>query len=220
VIKVVTRSTTPPSGTLGAVQQDRRAEQHTSSTASCAASASDLPQKIATGSTPATRSVSSAPSSPSTANDRCTSTSRLNSVASQTRPGATRSSTFGVEREGEHHHRHPGERQHLVEQDAAATLDPQVLRGDEASDAPPAHGAASRDATRPPTTSTSTGGERPGALELVARDHHRGTGGRGLAQDVASSSSRPAASSPACGSSSSHSSARRATRQASAVRRF
>ena len=49
---------------------------------------------MATGSTPATRSASSAPSSASIANARWTSTSRLNSVASQTRPGATRSSTF------------------------------------------------------------------------------------------------------------------------------
>ena len=61
-------------------------------------------------------------------------------------------------------------------------------------------------------------GECAGPFELVTGDDHRCTRGDRLA-DQASSSSRPSASSPACGSSSSHSSARRATRQASAVRR-
>ena len=70
----------------------------------------------------------------------------------------------------------------------------------------------------PATTSTMRVGEGAGPLELVAGDDHRRPGADRLAEQ-ASSSSRPSASRPACGSSSSHSSARRATRQASAVRR-
>ena len=57
-----------------------------------------MPRKIALASTPATRIVSMAPSSASMANARCTSTSRLNIVASQMRPGATCSSTVSLSR--------------------------------------------------------------------------------------------------------------------------
>ena len=78
-----------------------------------------------------------------------------------------------------------GERQHLVERDAAAPLDAQVLARRSAERAPthaslPASPA--RSWTCPPTTSTHAGGQRAGPVELVAGDDHRRARRRGLAQ--------------------------------------
>jgi hypothetical protein len=116
-----------------------------------------------------------------------------------------------------------GERQHLVGDHPAAPLDAQVLGRHQPGDAPgavdhrrssPASDLAGHDVVddvrvaRAPARSSSWL-----ATTTVAPAARR------LAQ-VASSSSRPEASRPAWGSSSSQSSARRATRQASAVRRF
>ena len=56
----------------------------------CTINAKDLPIKIPSGSVPATRSASSAPSAVSTAKDLCTMTNIEKSVASHTNPGATR----------------------------------------------------------------------------------------------------------------------------------
>ena len=167
--------------------------------------------------TPAARSASRAPSAASTANARCTMTSMLNSVASQTSPGATRvEQVVLVEGEREQHHHDRRERQDLVDQDAAAQLDAQVLGGDQPGDAEARSWRSPRSGRRR---------RRPHGWPARRRARARGWPRSSLrpaaqaARSTVSSSSRPAASSPACGSSSSHSSARRAIRQASAVRR-
>ena len=115
----------------------------------------------------------------------------LNIVASHTRPGATRSRTAS---ESSANAKitivTPGERQHLIGEDPAVPLDAQVL------ERRPAERCASTLTRPPPSPWTgnlvdaagddvdSTGGQRPGALELVAGDHDRGPGGRRLAEGV------------------------------------
>src|SRR5690606_14693297 len=102
-----------------------------------------------------------------------------------------------VEGEGEHHHRHAGERQHLVDEHAAATLDAQVLGGDQPRDPDAAHDASAPVSwTWPPATETTRSASAPArssswlATSTVAPAPT-------ASRSTASSSSRPAASSPA-----------------------
>ena len=105
----------------------------------------------------------------------------------------------GVEREREDHHRDPGERQHLIDEDPAVPLDAQVLGGHDAGDPQRAHrptlgtgwpglvprarvsgdlvDSAGDDVDRPRR-------QRAGAFELVAGDQHRRPGSRRLAERV------------------------------------
>ncbi|CAB5034783.1 unannotated protein [freshwater metagenome] len=97
-IAVVTKST-PPSHEKEARYNTTAAPTNSATkTISCTIRASILPMKIPMAGTPADRSWSSAPSAVSTANDRETMTSTLKRVASQTSPGATRSSTASLSR--------------------------------------------------------------------------------------------------------------------------
>ena len=142
----------------------------------------------------------------------------------------------GVEREREDHHRDAGERQHLIDEDPAVPLDAQVLRSHQPGD-PQRHGP-SREHPGPPSPGPAWildpglrgphGFDRP-RRRRCASPASRPVGARGWRRAWSRPTPRPGggwrrgrrvqASSPACGSSSSHSSARRTTRQASAVRR-
>ena len=85
-----------------------------------------------------------------------------------------------VEGEAEHHHHDGGERQHLVEGDAAAPLDEQVLAGDQPRRLQPRHAAADR--TVPPARSTTRVASGRARSDSWLATSTRGPRRRGLAQ--------------------------------------
>ena len=162
-----------------------------------------------------------------------------NSTATQNRPAVARSSTWrsGSSANAKSTSTSRANGRDLVEGDPAAGLDPQVAAGDEGGVTP--HGClrlgerrlgGGRRRRRPPAAGHARSvvppasvddpvGQRRGPVELVGRQDHRRPLADGLRGRARRAGRGPSASSPAWGSSSSHSSGRRASRQASDVRR-
>ena len=165
-----------------------------------------MPTKIAPPSRPESRSPSRAPFASSIANDRPIASSAASRTAAQNRPGAAcgNERAVGVEREREHHHDDPAERQDLLQRDTRAPLDPQVLARDEQRLAEEAHARASSLGLTPAPAVVAapapgarqrlvhlTGGdadlagrEAAGEVELVRREQHRAALGRRGAHDL------------------------------------
>ena len=136
--------------------------------------------------------------------------SDASSTVTQNRPGATRCehAAIGVEREREQEQHDEPERQDLLERDARAHLDAQVLAGDEEHLAPEHHGATSSSVVdvvrrrgaqrrrrrrsagsgtveRPPRREHDLAvGEWPRVLELVRREQHGTTVARRTPDDL------------------------------------
>ena len=149
---------------------------------------------MARGSTPATRSASSAPSAVSTANARWTSTSIENIVASHTSPGATRCSTESASSaNAKITIVTPANGStwltntrlfHSIRRSFAATKRAIAQRAhvppSRVVPAPESGGTCSW--TRPAMMSTERRRQRTGPFEFVAGDQDRRPGRRGLAQ--------------------------------------
>ena len=200
--------------------------------------AAALPRKTAAPSRPESRSPSSAPFSASTAKAREIARSADRSTVTQKRPGrdAGQDAAVGVEGEREQQQHDDAERRDLLQRDARAHLDAEVLAGDEPGFAPELrlHPALSRaghvgqhrvprrrrrryDPARDDAHLARC--EGPGPVELVrGEDHGAALGGRG-GDDGVEQLAAGRRRGPACGSSRSSSFGSRASATASASRR-